>query len=172
VTGESIHLNTVRLLLKPVTADDFDQVYAMFTNEFVKKYLFDDEIISKEKVQSFIETSTQTFIEKHYGLWIIQLKSADEAIGFTGLWPFFDEAQPQLLYALLPNFTGCGYAIEASLKVIDYAFSKLGFSYLDASCDTPNSSSHQTALAIGMDKIREDTIDGKPTTFYRIYRQR
>ena len=60
MTKESIKLKTARLILEPVSADGFDQAYDIFTNEFVRKYLFDDEIISKLQVQSFSETSIQT----------------------------------------------------------------------------------------------------------------
>ena len=38
----------------------------------------------------------------------------DITIGMVGLWEFFDEPQPQLLYALLPEHTGKGIADEAS----------------------------------------------------------
>ena len=44
----------------------------------------------------------------------------------------------------------------------------LGFIYLDASCGNPNISSHKTALRMGMKKLNEDVVDGKPLTFYII----
>lgn len=163
----TMNLNTKRLTLQPFSAHTFEEVYQIFINDFVKKYLCDNQNFSKEDVRSFLETSQQTFRDKHYGLWTIALTGEEKVIGFTGLWHFFDEEQPQLLYALLPNYTGKGYAQEASRKIMDYAFDTLQFSYLDASCDAPNLPSHKTALALGMQKLKEEVIDDKPTTFYR-----
>jgi [ribosomal protein S5]-alanine N-acetyltransferase len=159
---------TDRLILMPISADQFDEIYVVFTNDFVKKYLFDDEVLSEDSVQSFIETSIESFQEKQYGLWTIHTKGTNTLIGFTGLWHFFDETQPQLLYALLPQFTNMGYAKEAAQKIIEYTWKNLHFDFLEASCDTPNTQSQQTAIRLGMKKIKEEIIDDKPITFFRI----
>jgi len=58
------------------------------------------------------------------------LKNENTYAGFAGLWSFFGEDQPQLLYALAPNEIKKGYAAEASKAVINYAFNKLKFKYL------------------------------------------
>jgi ribosomal-protein-alanine N-acetyltransferase len=165
-----MNLETDRLTLTPVSTDKFNDFYKVFTNEFVRKYLCDDTVLSQYQVQSFIDTSDKMFIEKQYGLWSIRTKETKAMIGFSGLWFFFDENQPQLLYALLPQYTKLGYAKEASLAIIGYAFNQIGFTFLDASCDTHNINSHKVALAVGMSKVREETIDNKPITFYRINR--
>lgn len=163
-------LTTIRLILEPFSENTFDEVYDIFTDPFVRMYLCDNRILDKEEVLSFLETSQKSFKDKQYGLWGLQVKGNEKLIGFAGLWNFFDESYPQLMYALLPDFTGKGYAKEASLKIIEYAFCGLGIPYLDASCDTPNKASHKTALAIGMKKVEEKSINNQPTTFYRIHR--
>ncbi|GAB4341023.1 MAG: GNAT family N-acetyltransferase [Flammeovirgaceae bacterium] len=161
-------LETDRLTLIPAGAGKFDDIYKVFTNEFVRKFLCDDTILSKDQVQSFIYTSDKMFIENNYGLWLLYTKDTNAMIGLSGLWSFFEENQPQLLYALLPEYTKNGYAKEASLKIIEYSFNQLGFSYLDASCDAPNIESHKVALTLGMKKLKEEIIDNKPIIFYRI----
>ena len=163
-------LTTERLILEPFSEDNFKKIYSVFTDEYVRRYLCDNKVLPKDQVLTFFDTSKETFKEKQFGLWAIKTKAPEEIIGFTGLFHFFDENQPQLLYALLPNYTGLGYATEASLKVIDYAFNQLKFTYLDASCDKPNKASHKTALNLGMKKIREELINDQETTFYRIHK--
>ena len=162
-----MNLETERLNLKPISIAHFEEVNDLFTNDFVKRYLFDNRNLSRDEVLSFLEISQQNFTERGYGLWKITIIGDEEIIGFTGLWHFFDEEQPQLVYALLPAYTGQGFAREASREVMDYAFNRLGFLYLDASCDTPNLPSHKTALALGMKKLRVENMNGLPTTFYR-----
>lgn len=161
-------LVTERLTLRPIQESDFETIQRIFADKFVRKYLFDDEILEEGQIKEFIEISDRIFAEKDYGLWLIVSKEAQKEIGFTGLWHFFDEHQPQLLYGLLPEFTGKGFASEAALKIIEYAFSRLSFEYVDASCDAPNLDSHRVAERLGMKKIKEETISGLPTIFFRL----
>ncbi|MGE0589979.1 MAG: GNAT family N-acetyltransferase, partial [Cyclobacteriaceae bacterium] len=89
-------------------------------------------------------------------------------IGFAGLKSFFEESQPQLLYALLPDYTGQGLALDAAAAIVRYCFEELGFDYLEASCDIPNLPSQRVAERIGMRKVEERTVDDKSLAFYRI----
>lgn len=161
-------LKTERLTLRPVKSDDFEVFYQILTNEHVRRYLCDNEILPPEIIESFITDSEKSFAGENYGLWLIILNETGEAAGFTGLRNFFDEEQPQLLYALLPEFTGKGFATEAARKIIDYIFTQLNFKYLDASCDAPNIDSQKVAAKLGMKKIKEETKDGLPTIFFRL----
>lgn len=164
-----LELKTERLTLKPVTAEnDLEILERIFTDAFVRKYLFDDLILEPSRVAEFINLSRESFSEKKYGLWLIALGETSEIIGFTGLWHFFDEAQPQLLYALLPEFTGRGFASEAARKIIEYAFNELSFDYLDASCDLPNRASQKTAENLGMKIYKQEETSGLPTVFFRL----
>jgi [ribosomal protein S5]-alanine N-acetyltransferase len=159
-------MTTKRLQLTPVTDEDFDVLFQIFTNAYVRKYLCDGEIFNGKKIRDFLETSKKNFALHFYGLWLLKHTESNNVIGFAGLWSFFDEPQPQLLYALLPQYTGQGFATEASIAIIHYSFQQLGFSYLVASCDTPNVSSHKVVQRLGMVKFKEEIHNGNPVTFY------
>ncbi|MEJ7677781.1 MAG: hypothetical protein WKG06_07925 [Segetibacter sp.] len=58
----------------------------------------DNEIISNEKAKEFILTNEQSFKNYGWGLWKLLLKKENIYAGFAGLWSFFGEEQPQLLY--------------------------------------------------------------------------
>ncbi|MFZ6010635.1 MAG: GNAT family N-acetyltransferase [Bacteroidota bacterium] len=161
-------LETQRLILRPTTADDSDRLFEMFTDAHIRKYLFDDVILSRDQVEEFLNISIKSFQAHSYGLWMIIQRDSNIVVGFAGLWNFFEETQPQLLYALMPAYTRQGFASEASQAVIDYSFRKLGFDYLVASCDTPNISSHRVAEHIGMKKFKEELINEKMISFFRI----
>lgn len=163
-----MRLNTKRLNLIPTSEQDLEILFKIFTNEYVRKFLFDDEILGKEQISEFLSTSINNFKLKSYGLWLIENVELNATIGFVGLWDFFEESQPQLLYALLPEYTGQGYASEASEQIINYSFQKLGYNYLTASCNMPNSASHKVAQRMGMKQLKQESINGKPLVFYRI----
>ena len=163
-----MELNTERLNLFPAEIEHLMILMNMWNDPVVRKYLWDDTLVCPQQVEEILITNENLFRENQTGLWLIKLRDTGEIIGFTGLWSFFDESQPQLLYGLLPQFFGQGYAAEASARIIEYSFVSLGFSYLDAACDLPNTASVRVAQRLGMKKIREENLDGKPTVFFRI----
>ncbi len=87
---------------------------------------------------------------------------------FLGLWYFFDKPQPQLIFALLPQFIGKGYATESALAIVRFAFQELGFTYLMAATDPPNLPSQQVLLRLGMQLVEKREEEGKVTWFYRM----
>ncbi|HYF02824.1 MAG TPA: GNAT family N-acetyltransferase [Patescibacteria group bacterium] len=163
-------LQTKRLILHATSTDNFDVLYHILTDDYVKEYLCDGETLSHKQVEAFITQSEETFKNRSYGLWLLKMRESGDIIGFAGLWDFFDEVQPQLLYALLPEFAGEGFATEASRAIIHYAFRNLGYSYLLASFDVSNTNSKRMVERLGMEKVKEEIIDAKPIAFYRLER--
>ena len=164
-------LRTERLKLTPFAMSDGDLLFKTLTDPFIRKYLWDDEEISQETNRKILGANQKYFKERQLGLWKIIHRKEKYFIGFCGLWYFFDESQPQLVYGLLPAHTKMGFAAEASSAVIDYAFDKLGFSYLTASCDAAHQDSRNVATRVGMRFLEEKEMNGKPTAFYQIGRQ-
>lgn len=159
---------TERLVLKEIVENDLNTLHQIFTDSYVRKYLCDGQIWSLDSVAEMLEQNTKLFAEKQFGLWFIETKSDREIIGFVGLWYFFEEKQPQLIYALLPTATKKGYATEAATKIIEYAFDELGFEYVVASCDRPNIESQKVAERLGMSQVEERMVNENPILFLRI----
>ncbi len=164
-------MHTDRLTLEIFDNTEVDLFHQINTDEYVRRYLWDDEIIPLSLAQEIIEESTAKYQTEKWGLWKITLTTTDTCIGYVGLWYFFGEDQPQLLYALLPDYAGKGYATEAAAKILDYAFNVLDFDYLIAATDRPNVKSSEVCEKLGMELVDEKTIDEKPTQFYKIVRR-
>ncbi|WP_445637451.1 N-acetyltransferase domain-containing protein [Nostoc sp. DSM 114161] len=161
-------LETQRLLLKPILQNGLNTLHAIFIDSYVRRYLCDDKILPLEQVEEMVRESQNNFEEKRYGLWFIETKNEQEIIGFVGLWTFFDEQQPQLVYALLPKATKQGYATEAATKILEYSFDELNYKYLVASCDRPNLESQKLVEIIGTIEVDEKIINGNPLVFFKI----
>ncbi|AKG20616.1 GNAT family N-acetyltransferase [Calothrix sp. 336/3] len=164
----SLILDTPRLLLKPILASQVDTLHHILTDSYVRRYLCDDQILSLEKTTEMLMESLRLFAQENFGLWLIETKTEGEIIGFVGLWYFFEEEQPQLAYALLPQGTKKGYATEAATRIVNYCFQELGYGYVIASCDRPNVESQKVATRIGMRQIEERMINGNPVLFWRM----
>lgn len=165
-------LKTERLILDPILESDLNTLHTILVDPFVRKYLCDDQVFSLEQVKGMIDQSQRLFEQENLGLWFIRRKADEETkvIGFVGLWYFFNEEHPQLLYALLPQALKQGYATEAAKRILIYCFEDLGFGSLLASCDPPNLESQKLAIRLGMHKIEEKTVDGQPLVFFSIDR--
>ena len=168
--AKKFHLRSIRLDLIPFQKEDQELLHKIFTDPFVRKYLWDDQIISIDTVADILEQSQKYFSTDDFGLWKIVTLESNQIVGFTGLWYFFEESQPQLIYGLLPAFTKQGYAVEAAQLIIRYAFEDLGFTYLNAATDAPHIASQRVAERLGMYRLPEKMMDGKPTIFFQIDR--
>ena len=161
-------LKTQRLVLKPIFESDLNTLHRIFTDSYVRRYLCDGEIWSLQQVEEMLAENQKLFAEKKFGLWFVETNTDREIIGFVGLWYFFEEGQPQLVYALLPTATKKGYATEAATKIIQYGFNELGFEYVVASCDSPNIESCKLAARLGMRQVEERVVHENPILFFRI----
>jgi ribosomal-protein-alanine N-acetyltransferase len=121
-----------------------------------------------QQVEEMVVENQKLFDQQNIGIWLIQTRANLEVIGFVGLWYFFDEAQPQLIYALRPAATQKGYATEAASKIVDYCFNTLGYGYLIASANKPNLTSHHVAQRLGMKLVEERSVEGQPLLFFRL----
>ena len=157
-----------RLQLTPFNSDDVQQFYDLNTDTFIRKFMWDDEVISLDTAQEIIIQNEKHFEESQFGIWKIALLATKDVVGYTGLWYFFDEPQPQLIYALLEPYTGQGLATEAAQLIIEYVFKSLEFSYLIAATDEPHQASQKVAERLGMDYLEKRIENKKPTIFYKL----
>ena len=158
---------TQRLILKPILESELNTLHKIFADSHIRKYLCDDKIFSWQQIKEMLQHNRKYFEEERFGLWWIREKEEDEILGFVVLWRFFDEKQPQLIYALLPKALNQGYATEAARKIIKYCFDQLGYKYVVASCDRPNLESQKVMKRLGMKQMTEKNIEGKAVLFFR-----
>ena len=81
---------------------------------------------------------------------IISNKENETNLGTCGLISIRDSRNVGCLYALLPEFRGNGFAIEAMLKLIGYAFIKLEIPKIIAYIHPDNTHGWKVAERIGM----------------------
>ena len=165
-----IDLTTERTRLRPLTIDDVDVAHALWTDPAVRKYLWDDVIIDRERAAEVVAASSEAFEARGYGLWLVHLKESGEPIGFCGLRPA-DSGAPELLYGLWPHWWGRGLAAEAAHAVLGYAFSVLGHHVVEGATDPPNPASVRVMERLGMTCIRRGTLNGLDTLFYHVTRE-
>ncbi len=167
--AQAFTLSTTRLALTPLTVLDSPWFWRLNTHPHTREHLWDGDVISTQQAADVLAQSAAFFRHQRFGLW--KASHAEAAVGYYGLWFFFDEPQPQILYVTDPGHTRRGYAAEAVSAVARYAFETLDFAHLDAAVEAGNDASRALARSLGMQPQRESVVDGKPTVVFRLDRE-
>jgi RimJ/RimL family protein N-acetyltransferase len=161
-------LTTERLELRPFRLEDGEALHALFTDADVRRWLLDDTVVPRGWVDEEIAESEARFAAGGGGLWALREPPAESLIGFVGFRPFFEPAQMQLLYALLPAAWGRGLATEAATAATAYAFDTLGFEEVRAATDTPNTASIAVLERLGFREWTRSEEGPAGTVFFRL----
>jgi RimJ/RimL family protein N-acetyltransferase len=153
-------LLTPRLTLRPARDADLDALWALWTDPEVRRFLWDDEVISRERAAESL-TATRGLESAGLGLWALDLRGGpgDEAtVGCVALRLADAAGSVEPLVALAPGVWRRGYAAEALRAVLVYAFWTLGLAELVALVDVPNEPSHRLLERLGFASAGE--VDG------------
>ncbi len=146
-------LETHRLLIRPITLDDKNDVFEYRSDSEINKYQgWIPETI--EDVVEFIgKISTQINVPGTWFQFVIVEKENDKIIGDLGIH-FLDgeNKQAEIGCTLSKHFQHKGYATEALVRVIDYLFNELNKHRIIASIDPGNRNSIRLVERIGFRK--------------------
>ena len=157
-------LRSERLTLIPFHPQHVDDLLALWTDPQVRRYLWDDEVISRQQAAEVIEASLASFREHGFGLWALAPTGDDEIVGFAGIRRFGDDGEVELLYGLRPDCWGCGLATEASRAVLEYGFG-LGLVTIFAGTDPPNVASLRVMDRLGFGAEHRREVNGLDTIY-------
>ena len=166
----SLQLETARLSLRPLVMNDVDQIHRIWTDPDVRKYLWDDEVISREQAASVLADSLAHFEGTGDGLWAARQKDEETIIGFCGYWFFHDPPELELLYGMATQQWGRGLAAEAARAMMRYGFEELGLARVQASTDALNRASVRVMEKCGMTFDRRAETNGLDTIYYAMVR--
>jgi [ribosomal protein S5]-alanine N-acetyltransferase len=161
-------LSTERLVLRAISLSDVDVLHTFWTDPAVRRYLWDNEVISRERVVDIVGNSEATFGRFGYGLFAIELAAArGTLIGFCGL-RLMEDDEVELLYGILPRYWGEGLVGEAAREVLRHGFTTCGLKRILGVTDTPNQRSVRVLQRLGMVFEQRRQHKGLDTVVYSI----
>jgi RimJ/RimL family protein N-acetyltransferase len=161
-------LTTPRLTMTPLGIRDAEPVANMWTSPGVRRFQFDDEILTFDRVRSMMELNERLFATHSFGLWGAWASEPHRVIGFGGFWHFRDPPELELVYGVEDDYVGAGYATEIARAVVTYGFDVLNMPSIRTSTDAGNQASVRVLDKLGFQLVRRATVAGLDTLFYEL----
>jgi RimJ/RimL family protein N-acetyltransferase len=151
------HIETERLFLRPLQLGDLDDLFALYGDRQVMKY-----ITGQPRDYEATYTRLKAHIADHqsygFGLCAAILKKTGEMIGRCGLEPVESSniLQGDLAWMFKQHYWGQGLATEFGRAMIAYGFAHLPVQRIFATADHANLTSIKVMKKLGMNFVKSD----------------
>lgn len=156
-------LETSRLLIRHLTLDDLNDLYALYCEREVTQYLLDIPKSYEETKEELEWIIKESYGRYGFGLWAAILKKTGSFKGCCGLIPrkVDEREEVELACALSRKYWRHGLDTEAAQAIVQYGLEHLHFSRLICLITSDNHASIHVARKIGMTFEKEVEVDGK-----------
>lgn len=137
-------LETRRLQLRPLVAEDAEAISVLRSDPQVNTYLNRPATLSMEEATAYISKITTGIQQHNWMYWAIAVKTSPGLIGTICLWNFVPENEKtEIGYELSPAHQGKGLMQEAVEAVIRFGFEEMKLQLITALVKPGNQKSQQ-----------------------------
>ncbi|QRG70750.1 GNAT family N-acetyltransferase [Brevibacillus choshinensis] len=133
------HLETQRLLLRPIELNDAPSLFTFWSDPNVSKHMNIETFSEVTQAEQMILLLQKLSVEQKACRWTILLKHTSQVIGSCGFNYFdFENERTEIGYDLGYPFWGNGYIPEALQSLISFGFHELGLNRIEAKVEPEN----------------------------------
>lgn len=153
-------LETNRLVLKCVDHSDRDFIFKEFQNEFINRYLYDEEpmtaISQADKLIDFYTMAEP----RNQNRWVLIDKATNTKLGTCGyhLWNP-DNKVVEIGFELMEQYNGRGYMLEAVKVIIEFARREMKVERINAIVYIRNENCIKLLKRLGFIKAGEEETE-------------
>lgn len=170
----AVILETPRLVLRHQLIEDLDDLWALYQDPDITKYI-PDAPHKREEAQEELEWHMHGHPRnRELGLWATIHKETGKFIGRCGLlpWEIDGHNEVEVAYTIAGAYQGHGLGTEAAQSILKYGFEKLNLSRLICLIDPENIPSQRVAEKIGMKFEKESSDEYGPFWVYSIIKEK
>ncbi|KRF62627.1 acetyltransferase [Bacillus sp. Soil768D1] len=146
-------LETERLILREITKEDAEGIFACFSNENVTRYYGQETLENIEEAEKFVDFFSNNYNEKRGIRWGIEKRETKGIIGTIGFNAWLPKhKRAEIGYEIHPEQWGKGYASEAVSRVLTYGFDVMNLTRIGAVVFLNNEASNKLLTNIGFQK--------------------
>ena len=142
-----IRIETERLLLRPPRIEDFDRYAELNADEDAMRYI-GGCTVRAAAWRKFLQQPGAWLIQG-FGMFSVLEKATGQWLGQMGPWKPDGWPGNEIGYAFHPQAWGKGYATEAAVAAMDWAFANLGWDDVIHCIDPGNAPSQALARRLG-----------------------
>jgi RimJ/RimL family protein N-acetyltransferase len=146
-------LETERLLLRPFEERDFDDLYRMYSDEDVARYLYSEPRTADDARTLLVQkmSGVQLGAEGDWMSAAVVLRDGGEVVGDLALnWVSKSHKTAEIGFVFDPASQGRGYATEAARAFLACAFDDFGFHRVIGRTEARNVASARVLEKLGM----------------------
>ncbi len=158
--SRTVVIETERLILCEVTADDDAFVLDLLNQPSFKQFIGDRGVRNLDQAREYISTRfTKSYRDNGFGLYLMELKADTTPIGLCGFVKRDTLPHPDIGFAILPQFEKLGYAFEAASSTMRYGKEELQLARVLAITTLDNDNSGRLLEKIGL-KFERTILSG------------
>ena len=152
-------LETGRLILRQISADDRDGIFRNFSDPEVAKWFFEEPYSRMEQVDEIIRAFSQEFEQGEGITWAMVLKGNDEFVGTCGYGEVEVGSRGEIGFDLAKEHWGQGLMSEALGAIVAYGFEVLGLDRVEAHTYSANARAIRLLERLGFqfEKVGDDS---------------
>jgi len=164
-------IETERLILREMIPSDDEGMFELDSNPEVHRFVGKSPVTLIDESRLMIENIRTQYAENGIGRWAVILKETNEFIGWSGIKLIKDTINNhqnfyEIGYRFIQKHWGKGYATEAGLAFVDYAFNEMKVENLYAYADAGNINSRHILEKLGMHYVNSFEYDGEEEVWY------
>lgn len=162
---------TERLILRHFSVDDAEFILGLLNEPSFLRYIGDKKVRSLDDARRYILNGPVTSYEKYgFGLNLMELRDSHTLIGMCGLLKREELPEPDIGFALLPDFWRKGFAFEAAAAVLQDARERLGLQRVLAITSLDNEASINLLERLGFkfERVIELAADREPVRLFSL----
>jgi len=162
-------IETARLYLRQFTPDDLDDLYRIYSDSEVMKYI-GKGVRTRAATETALYGMLEHWQQHNFGMWAAVHKIDNKFIGRCGLCFLDKTPEVELGYTLDKLYWNRGLATEASLASLQYGFEVLKLERIVAIARPENTASQRVMQKVGMKYEKNDRYYESDVVYYSISR--
>ena len=164
-------LETQRLILRRLNAGDAPFILTLLNEPSFIRYIGDKSVRDLEGAQQYILNGPVASYDRHgFGLNLVELRESQTPIGICGLLKRDELPDPDIGFALVPDFWNKGFAFEAATAVLQDARARLSVERILAITSLDNEASINLLERLGFkfEKVTQLTAGGEQVRLFTL----
>lgn len=158
-------LETERLILRPLRADDFEALCALDMDPEVRSY-FPEGVLNRAEVQNELDRYIREWNTVGFGIFAAIEKQSNQLIGRCG-FAKLNSGDVEFGYLFLPSYWGQGLATEAGHALLAWAAKHIPVDHIVGFAPAHHIASLRVLEKCGMKFVKMDSYRNIECAFYK-----